>query len=671
MFALGLAGGLDAIHEQVLDDPRNYTYDGAAVLLRDGVVVAAMEEERLDRIKHSNKFPVRAIQFCLGTQRLRIGDLDSIAYYVDEPTADALLTQMYLARPEFQKRLDARSLMRAVLGRELGCDIDPSRIEFYEHKLTHAACAMHQSGFDAALVYVIDNAGGLYAGQRDRSSAVSMQTIALTKPAESLQKLCHALLPFFGLGLFEEYKALALATYGNPKPFERSLDALYELLPDGQYRLRLDRVAGLLAEIEPPRAGAELSSWHRDLAAALQAAMERIVLHVLAHHRATTGLRRLCMAGGMAENSWTNSAVLYAGLFDDVFVHPAAYDSGCALGAALLASQNGGRPAPRARLCDVSWGSDIGGPSAVSAELNRWSGFVEVEPSNDVAAVAAKLIAGGALVGWVQGRSHFGTHALGSRNVLADPRIAPNRERLHRALGRTETYRPLTVMIREDDLALWCDLPPGIATLAFQTFAVLIRPDRRAELEAALHPDGRARVQTISEATEPLLWRLIGELGQLTGCAAVLSASLNRSVEPTAESIDDAVACFVRSGLDYLIVGDRIARKVASSWDSLLTLRIALPPYVQLVRRKGWTERQRGTASDELRATFAGGPANPITQNLGDALADLDAEMPLRQLVAAAGLDPDGERRLVGEITELWSAGMVVLRPDQAPGAAP
>jgi carbamoyltransferase len=671
MFALGLAGGLDAVHEQVLDSPDNYTYDGAAVLLHDGVVVAAMEEERLDRIKHSNKFPVRAIQFCLESRGLRVADLSSIAYYVDELTADALLTRMYLTRPELQKRLDARSLMRAVLGRELGCDIDPSRIRFYEHKLTHAACAMHQSGYSESLVYVIDNAGGLYSGRRDGSGTVSMQTVALTESAKSLQKLCHSLLPYLGLGLFEEYKALALATYGNPKTFEQSVGVLYELLPDGEYRFHLHRAAELLAEIEPPRAGAELSSRHRDLAAALQGAMERIVLHVLAHYRAVTGFRHLCVAGGMAENAWTNSAILYSGLFDSVFVHPAAYDSGCALGAALLASQDAGFPARQSRLQDVNWGSDVGKTSGIAAELERWSGFLKIEPSNDVVHLTAELIARDSLVGWVQGRSHFGTHALGGRNVLADPRSAANRDRVHRALGRTETYRPLTVMVREDDLSDWCELPQGSGPLPFQTFAVRMRPDKRANVAAALHPDGKARVQTVSREVEPLLWRLLGDLGQFTGCAAVLSASLNRSAEPTAESIEDSVACFLGSDLDYLIVGDLIAKKAEPTWASRMALRIALPGYVQLIRRKGWVERQRRGMSDELRTTFAAEARKTITRTLANLLADLDEETPLKDFFASACLDPQGERQLLDEITALWSAGMVVLRPPPARGGVP
>src|SRR4051794_17303709 len=206
MFTLGFAGGLDVVHERRLDTPENYTYDGAAVLLEDGVVVAALEEERLDRIKHSNKFPVKSIRFCLESRGLRLSDLSSVAYYVDEVSADALLTRMYLSRSDFQRRVDARTLMRTMLGEAFDCAIEPSKLRFYEHKLTHAACAMYQSGFRQALVYVIDNAGALYAGRRNSEGQVSLETLALTPPSKSIQKFCHALLPFLGLGLFEEYK---------------------------------------------------------------------------------------------------------------------------------------------------------------------------------------------------------------------------------------------------------------------------------------------------------------------------------------------------------------------------------------------------------------------------------------------------------------------------------
>jgi carbamoyltransferase len=666
MFTLGLAGGLDPVHEQRLDTPENYTYDGAAVLLEDGVVVAALEEERLDRIKHSNKFPVQAIRYCLESRGLSLTDLSSIAYYVDESAADALLTRMYLTRPEFPRRINARTLIHATLGKALGGDFDPSRLRFYEHKLTHAACAMHQSGFEESLVFVIDNAGGLYAGRRGPGGAVSMETLALTPPANSLQKLCHAILPFLGLSLFEEYKALALAALGDDEIFKAQIGGLYELLPGGEYRLHLERASALIAAIEPPRLGAELHKRHYDLAASLQRAMEEIVLHVLKHYRAATGLRHLCVAGGMAENVETNSYVLYSGLFDEVFVHPAAYDSGCALGAALLASQDDGRPAPQTRVQGVGWGSGLGGSSVIDAELGRWSGFLRIERDNDAVHRAAEMIAGGSLVAWVEGRSDFGSHALGNRNVFTLPSSVENAVRLHRALGRPETYRPLALLIREEDRQEWCQLPPHYGALPFQTFTVRVRTSKHAEVAAALYANGKAKVQTVSRELRPRLWRLLGELVRMKAAPALLSASFNRISEPTVESIEDAAACFIASGLDYLIAGDLIAEKTEATRAAWMSLRVSLPPYTQLVRTKGWLERQRRAIRDEICTTYAPGPRKTITRTLGDLLSGLDEEIPFGDLLARAVLDPEKKFELMNEIIALSSVGMIDLRPSAA-----
>src|SRR5215470_1467002 len=156
MLTLGLAGGLDPAHDQILDVPENYTYDGAAVLVEDGVVVVASEEERRNRIKHSNKFPIESIRLCLARRGVQPRDINRFAYYADEDTANALLTRLYLSRPDLPFRIDARTMMAGALGLALGCEIDPAKLCFYAHKLTHAASAIGQSGFDTSLVHVVD-----------------------------------------------------------------------------------------------------------------------------------------------------------------------------------------------------------------------------------------------------------------------------------------------------------------------------------------------------------------------------------------------------------------------------------------------------------------------------------------------------------------------------------
>jgi carbamoyltransferase len=660
MFVLGLSGGLDAVHEQKLDTPENYTYDGAAVLVKDGVVVAAVEEERLDRIKHSNKFPAKAIEFCLGQEGLHLQDLDAIAYYVDESTADALLQRMYLMDPAMSRRIQARTLLRMALGREFGCDVNPEKLRFYEHKLTHAASAMHHSGFDESLVFVIDNAGGLYRGFRDKTGNVIFETLAATSPAKSPQKLCHALLPFLGLGMFDEYKALALAPYGDSDRYATLMGELYQLLPNGDYQLQLGRAMSFLGVVEPRRKDAEFSAEHKDLAAALQNALETIALHVLTHYRETTGLKNLCMAGGMCENTGVNGRVLYSGLFDHVFVHPAAYDSGCAVGAALLASQDLGSPSPASRLRDVFWGAEVGDDRTVEAELKSWNSYLTIDRPADVLTHVAQLLDEGKLVGWIQGPAEFGSHALGNRNVFADPRKAENTSRIHHALSRGEVYRPLAVLVLEEQARDWCDLPAGTDSLPFQNIAARVRDDKRALLAGAVQPDGCARIQTVSRESNPRVWDLISAFGQRTDVAALLTASFNNSFEPAVESVADGVGCFLTSELDYLVIGDFVATRLAASLEDLY---LSLPAYVQITRARGLNERKAGIPYDELRSTYTPGFSKRISPALGEALINLDGATPVRMYLQHASRDAESEKPLMNELLDLWAKRMITLSP--------
>src|SRR5262245_13783384 len=211
MLTLGLAGGLDPVHEARLDSPDNFTYDGAAVLAEDGTVVAAIEEARVDRITRSNKFPTAAIRFCLEERGVRPEDLDRIAYYAHEESASQMLARLYISMPEIQPRLDARGLLAATLGRELRTAIDPGRLSFFQHKLCHAAGAIAQSGFDDALILILDNSGGLFAGRREESGAIALEELVAMPPGKSTTRMSQILFPFLGLGLLDLQQSVAMA----------------------------------------------------------------------------------------------------------------------------------------------------------------------------------------------------------------------------------------------------------------------------------------------------------------------------------------------------------------------------------------------------------------------------------------------------------------------------
>jgi len=644
--------------------PGNYTYDGAAVLVEDGIVIAAMEEERLNRVKRSNKFPVEAIRYCLSSGGLQISDLDRIAYYVDENAANNALDRMFATAAPGTSHPDARALFSAVLLREFGSQPDPAKLAFYEHKLTHAACAMHQSGFDSCLVCVLDNAGGVYHGTRGKDGLVSLDPITATEPADSLQKLCHAVLPNLGLGFFDEYKAYGMAPYGQSGKYQAELGQLYELHAGGRYELKLAQAAPLLQSLHEREAGLN-DAFRQDLAASLQEALERIVLHMLAHHRAESGANKLCLAGGMAENVGLATAILEAGLFDDVFVHPVAYDAGCALGAALLASQDLGAVSQPDRVTHLRWGSAPEDLGPLDQQISAWSQFVAFEPVSDVARLAAELVSGGSTLGWIAGRSEFGTHALGSRNAFADIGNPSNSAHLHQCLGRDETYRPLAAVVREDDLEFWTGSTGGTPNFPFQTFALPIRPDLRARIPAALDRDGRARLQTVARASSQVLWEILTHLQEISGTAAMLSSSLNRSSEPTVETVEDAIACFLNSKLDYLIIGHFVASRVPVEQEQRATMLLALPPHLQLLKIEDYGQGCKSKPVFALRSTAGEVADQSITRQLGQLLTDLDPAATLAQQFERDSLYGSVQRSVMAEIEVLWSRGLIKLRPNR------
>lgn len=661
MLTLGLAGGLDPVHDSRLDSPANFTYDGAAVLTEDGAVVAAIEQARLDRIKRSNKFPGAALRFCLEQRGVRPEDVDRIAYYAPEDAANALLARLYLSMPEIRQRVDARTMLAMTLGGELGARIDPARLRFFSHKLTHAAGAMAHSGFDAALVLILDNSGGLFLARRDDGGAIGLEEIVAIPPAKSTTRLCQVLLPFLGLGHLDNQAAVAMAPHGDPSVFRAELQDVYELLPDGDYVLHLNRVDQLIGKVEP-RGEEGPGQQHKDLAAALQEAQETIVLHVLEHHRRASGLAHLCMAGGIVENSTTNGKVLAAGLFDEIFVHPAATDAGCALGAALMAAEEAGVAAPRKRLGTVDWGTDAGESARIEAELASWGGFVAFERCRDVARRAAELLARGAVLGWVQGRSEFSPRALGNRNVLADPRPAENRTRLDAVLKRPSGTVAVTPSVLEEDARGLFELPEGTDGFPYMAFAVKAREDRRREVEAALLADGTAWLHTVSRQARPRYWALIDAFKELTGVPAVLTTSYSSKAEPIVDSAEDAVVSFLTTDLDYLAIGDFLASKKTPAHEDWLSLRISLPPYVRLQQTRRFVAPQRMKTSHLIRVTYDAAFGFPVSTELFGLLMDLEGEKPLGDLIRDGGAGAESEQALVAEVSRLWFERLVRLR---------
>ncbi len=671
MLCIGFSGGLNLVHESPYDE--EFGHDGAAVLLANGEIVAAIEEERLNRIKHSDKFPAHSLRFCLESRSLQPKDVDCFAFYATEAYCNTLLARVLQGREDLAGTIDAKTLAHQRLQQTLGSEIDKQRITFVRHHMAHAASAFALSGFKRSLVVAIDGNGDFLSGLIAVGEGSTLEEIESFPQSESLGELYVRVIHFLGYGPFDEYKVMGLAPYGNPAVYRPVMRGLYELLANGGYHLYLDRITSSFAHtIAIRKKGEPFTQQHKDLAAALQEALEEIVMHVLRHRQQTTGLKNLCLAGGVAHNCTMNGRILYSRLFEQVFVQPAAHDAGCALGAALIASQAAGFSPERKRISHVYWGTDIGRTAEISQELQRWNGFVGFERSKDVAHHAASLIAEGHVVGWVQGRSEFGPRALGNRSILADPRPAENKERINLMVKKREGYRPFAPSVLEEKANSLFDLPPGVESLPFMIFVVKVREDKRALLGATTHIDGTARVHTVSRSTNPRYWDLIQAFNELTGVPVLLNTSFNNNVEPIVNSLEDAIVSFLTTGLDYLIVDDFIVRKHSPTWSDWLSMEVSLPSYTLLYQDEVLDKKRQAAVHCEIRTTYDKKVQVTCSQTLFRLLIDIETEMSIAKLLQAGGINAEADQReLVNELRELWSKRLVVLRPQVSTAEQP
>lgn len=645
-------------------------HDSAAVLVEDGRIVAAIEEERLNRVKHSSFFPARAIRRCLEEAGVGWEGVDRIAVDCGEEWLDQDTVSEFLDDPTLPV-LTGRGRMAWLFRREFGVDVS-DRLRLCPHHLAHLHSAFHPSGFDRGLVVSIDGAGEGLCGMAAVCHGDGMTVLRKYPVAKSLGFFYQQSIALLGYGRFDEYKVMGLAPYGDPGALEEMFRATYRLLPDGDYELESPAtLAGLAARWgllrHARRKGDPFAQVHKDFAAGLQGALEDIVLHVLRHLREETGERKLCLAGGVAHNCAVNGKVLYSGLFDEVFVQPAAHDSGNALGAALAAlGAEGARPLPGG-MRHAYLGSDIGGEREVLRELRAWEPLLSFERPESICDATARLLADGAVVGWVQGRSEFGPRALGNRSILADPRPAENRERINAMVKKRESYRPFAPSVREERVGDYFVVPPGRTGFPFMIFVLQVREEARDTLGAVTHVDGTARVQTVSRDTNPRYWELIRAFEEITGVPILLNTSFNNHAEPIVDSVRDAIGCFLTTGIDYLVVGDYLVRKHAvepsdSRWRALVPV---LPDSRKLVLRAGPGHGEGNARVHAVESTanrYFGARGIGISAELFDVLLAADGARTLDELCADAGIrDPAILRSITEEVVALWGERAVAL----------
>ena len=551
--------------------------DAAAVLVRDGRILAAAEEERFTRKKLDNSFPEEAIAFCLEKGEIDVQDLTAVALGWD-PRAHRLNKTLYLLRNlPLSIFLVARSGRRQWrIFRMASHFVEQTRyrgpIHPIRHHLTHAASAFSPSPFEEAAILTVDGVGEWETLWMGSGRGLSIKETTSVGWPHTLGGLYAAVTQHLGFEMFaDEYKVMGLAAYARPVYLGRFREMI--VLTEGGFRIDPSyfayfvgwriRAMGLMIcsrkfdrELGPPRAaGDPVEERHADLAASLQARTEEVLIHFAREAVRRSGLRNLCLAGGVMLNSVAVGKIMESGIADSIFVPPCAGDAGASLGAALYVSHvmlglKRAEAFQDARL-GPEWGEEDIRRAVERASL-RWT------QADDPVALMVEALEAGQIVGWFQGRMEFGPRALGARSILADPRRDNMKDLVNVKVKFREPFRPFAPAIPEERFS---DFFLGAPPFPFMTQVYQVREDKRHLIPAVTHIDGTARVQTVRRDVDPLFWRLFEAFGDRTGVPVLLNTSFNVKGEPIVNSPTDAVHCFLKAGLDLLVMGRFLARK--------------------------------------------------------------------------------------------------------------
>ncbi|WP_162463128.1 carbamoyltransferase C-terminal domain-containing protein [Paenibacillus psychroresistens] len=668
MKILGIGGGLDRIHEYNYEFPIGMAHDSAAVLLVDGKIVAGIEEERLNRIKHTNKSPVKSMRFCLEQGQINIREINKFAVYGSEKFMNFTLQQNYLEHSGGKLAYeDVRTLVRAMIRNEFEYDVDPSQIVFVPHHVAHAASSFFMSGFEESLIMTIDGQGDGVSSMLFHGNNNSMEPLATVYQSDSLGFFYLNVIKFIGYSMFDEYKVMGLAPYGQPRKYKSLFKRFYSLLPEGSYKIHTEQIHLLFAMGSPRKKGEPFTQVHKDIAASLQASLEEIVFHCLSHYKEKTGLSRLCLAGGVAHNCTLNGKIAYSAMFEEVFIQPAAHDAGSVLGAALQVYHTECPEAQKNKLEHVYWGKDIGTDDSVVKVLQQWSSFIEFEKKDDIEDVASQLISEGMVLGWVQGRSEFGPRALGNRSIIADPRPAENKEIINAMVKKREGYRPFAPSVLEEEAGEYFELPPGNIELLYMIHVLKVKEIHRQQLGAITHMDGTARVQTVSQRTNPRYWKLIRSFQEKTGIPLVLNTSFNNHAEPIIDSVQDAIVCYLTTGLHYLVIGNYlIRRKQTDLMEALNNGEIipSIPPHVRIYK----TDQSAGLGpfipTFQIGHNYSKEFNRKISSGLYPYLLEMDGATSLNNIIQRIGtLSSENRESIMVELINLWSERMITITP--------
>ena len=588
-----------------------FYHDSAAAITVDGVIIAAAQEERFTRDKHTPDFPVQAIKYCLEEAGLELDELDAVVFY-DKPLLkfERLLETYYAFAPKglrsflkaipvwINEKLFLKKLIYNGLSDVGTYDKNKLKLLFPEHHLSHAASAYFPSKFDNAAILTVDAVGEWSATSIGIGEGTSIRILQEVNFPHSVGLLYSAFTYYLGFTVNSgEYKLMGLAPYGNPDSQETTefveiiKKHLVDIKDDGSIWLNQDYFSyatGLRMVKEDkwnsifgfPRRNPEstLEQKHCNLAHAIQQVTEEIVIKLARTAKEITGSDNLCMAGGVALNCVANGKLLQEGIFKNIYIQPAAGDAGGALGAALAANfMYFGEKREIPTNLDRMQGSYLG-PDYSDKEINSMNrrvkaNFKHYGDFNELATFIAEKLDGGNVVGWFQGRMEFGPRALGNRSILGDARNPEMQKKMNLKIKYREGFRPFAPSVLAEDAGEYFDLETD------SPYMLLVAPvketkrsqlpdnyyemdlwerlyQQRGDLQAITHIDFSARVQTVHKETNPRYWELINVFKQKTGCSLLVNTSFNVRGEPIVCTPYDAFRCFMSTEMDYLVIND-------------------------------------------------------------------------------------------------------------------
>lgn len=600
-----------------------YYHDSAAALFVDGKIIAAAQEERFTRIKHDAAFPLNAIKYCLSEEAIDISELDAIAFY-DKPFLkfERLLETYYGFAPKgvssfvtampvwIKEKLFIKKIIRDELEKLDGYDKKKIKLLFPEHHLSHAASAFYPSPFEEAAILTIDGVGEWATASICHGKGSKITNIKELHFPHSVGLLYSAFTYFLGFRVNSgEYKLMGLAPYGIPgsKEVDHFIkiikEHLVDIKEDGSIwlnqkyfryatglRMIYEKKWETIFGFKKRKPESEINQDHSNLALAIQIVTEEIMLKMAKEAIRVTGTKNICLAGGVALNCVGNGKLLESGLIDDIYIQPAAGDAGGAIGAALAAYYLYFQNNREIDIIDSMSGAFLG-PEFSDNEIEHVSRrmkavYTHIKNEDELVEKTAELIANGNVVGWFQGRMEFGPRALGNRSILGDARNKEMQLKLNLKIKYRESFRPFAPSVLYEDCKEYFELDKSSPYMLLvaqinkkhlnkipENYYQLPMKERlyiqRSNLPAITHIDFSARVQTVHKETNKKYWTLINKFKKQTGCSVIVNTSFNVRGEPIVCSPEDAYKCFMRTEMDYLVVGNYIFSKAEQpKWDN-------------------------------------------------------------------------------------------------------